>query len=659
MTSDKTPASVPTGREMPRDRDLVDMLTRKVVGQTTAMQSIVPYIQMYQAGLNPEGRPVGIFLLLGPTGTGKTRTVEALAEVLHGSEKKVVKIDCGEFQSDHEVAKLIGAPPGYLGHRETQPVLTQEKLSQAISPECPVSIVLFDEIEKAAPALSTLLLGILDRATLTLGDNTTVNFEQSLIFLTSNLGAREMMKEMKPDLGFQGSGERNPVELASKLENIGVAAVRRRYSPEFVNRIDVVITYQPLDEQALAAILDQHIGDLQKHVNTRLGSRSFEIEIDAPSKQFLLERGTSAEYGARELKRTIHRHLTQPLAALVAKGDVEPGAQVVVTWQEPAESLTITPGEGRREPVPTEPIVMVVDDNQGLLTWLEQELKAAGFQPVVFAALQDATQAVEKIRPDAAVIDVMLPDGNGVHLAVQLRKRFARLPVVVMSGMALHTEEAAICDSYGFETLYKPFLSQDLEERAPRAAAARRQRARQGRRLVAGHARSPVPPAAVRRADRPRPRRGPTAERPVRRPSDRQRRQRDGIGLRRRRRSPSGHRLRRVLVSRPRRGHRTAFVRFPSRTTTSTPSAISRSTSMATAAPTSSRSAGSPSASPGIATRARPAPRGPKPRSTAASRSSSRSSPTSTTMARLARCCRSSATRRRRSRGTRRRTARG
>ena len=121
MTSDKTPASVPTGREIPRDRDLVDMLTRKVVGQTTAMQSIVPYIQMYQAGLNPEGRPVGIFLLLGPTGTGKTRTVEALAEVLHGSEKKVVKIDCGEFQSDHEVAKLIGAPPGYLGHRETQP----------------------------------------------------------------------------------------------------------------------------------------------------------------------------------------------------------------------------------------------------------------------------------------------------------------------------------------------------------------------------------------------------------------------------------------------------------------------------------------------------------------------------------------------------------
>jgi CheY-like chemotaxis protein len=463
MTTDHTPGTPAVEPDPKGDRDLVELLTRKVVGQTTAMQSIVPYIQMYQAGLNPEGRPVGIFLLLGPTGTGKTRTGEALAEVLHGSDRKVVKVDCGEFQSDHEVAKLIGAPPGYLGHRETQPVLTQEKLTTSTSTDCPLSIVLFDEIEKAAPALSTLLLGILDRATLTLGDNTVVNFEQSLIFLTSNLGAREMMKEMRPDLGFQGVVDRNPTDLAAKLESIGVAAVRRRFSPEFVNRIDVVITYQPLDELALAAILDHHIADLQRHVNTRLGNRSFEIEVSQEAKRFLLERGTSAEYGARELKRTIHRHLTQPLAALVAKGDVEPGAQVMVGWTEGQESLTITPGEGRRDAVAAEPVVLVVDDNQGLLTWLEQELKASGFQPVVFAALEDATRALDKIRPDAAVIDVMLPDGNGVHLAVQLRKRFARLPVVVMSGMALHAEEAAICDSYGFQTLYKPFLAQDVK----------------------------------------------------------------------------------------------------------------------------------------------------------------------------------------------------
>src|SRR5690349_3968926 len=139
---------------------------------------------MFRAGLSPAGRPAGVFLLLGPTGTGKTRTVEALAEILHNGAGKVVKVDCGEFQSDHEVAKLIGAPPGYLGHRETRPVLTQEKLTEATSEHTDLSIVLFDEIEKAAPALTRLLLGVLDKATLRLGDNAEVNFENSLIFLT-------------------------------------------------------------------------------------------------------------------------------------------------------------------------------------------------------------------------------------------------------------------------------------------------------------------------------------------------------------------------------------------------------------------------------------------------------------------------------------------
>jgi DNA-binding NtrC family response regulator len=445
-----------------RHEDLVELLSRKVVGQPTAMQYIVPYIQMHQAGLSPEGRPVGIFLLLGPTGTGKTRTVEALAEVLHDNDKKVLKIDCGEFQTDHEVAKLIGAPPGYLGHRETQPVLTQEKLQGVTSSDCPLSLVLFDEIEKAAPALSTLLLGILDRATLTLGDNSVVNFEQSLIFLTSNLGAREMMKEMRPELGFQGVTNRSANELAGKLESIGVAAIRKRFSPEFVNRLDVVVTYQPLDSDALSQILSQHIHDLQQHVNTRLGSRSFEIDVSADARGFLLEKGTSTEYGARELKRTIHRNLTQPLAAMVATGAIEPGAQVNVGWTKGEEGLTIKASKGQSAPLPKEPVVLVVDDNQGLLAWLEQELKAAGVKPAIAATLEDANKILGKTRPDAALVDVMLPDGNGVHLAVHLRKQFGKLPVIVMSGMVLQAEEAAICQSYNFQTLYKPFLAQDV-----------------------------------------------------------------------------------------------------------------------------------------------------------------------------------------------------
>src|ERR1700760_2167148 len=167
------------------------------------MAQIVPYVHMFQAGLAPEGRPAGVFLLLGPTGTGETRTVEALAGGLHGNARNLLLIDCGEFQMEHEVAKLIGAPPGYLGHRETQPMLTQQKLSSVASDRSELSLVLFDEIEKAAPSLTRLLLGVLDRGVLRLGDNSVVNFEKSLVFLTSNLGAKEMMREINPEFGFQ------------------------------------------------------------------------------------------------------------------------------------------------------------------------------------------------------------------------------------------------------------------------------------------------------------------------------------------------------------------------------------------------------------------------------------------------------------------------
>lgn len=273
--------------QIPGATSILDLLSQKIVGQQTAVSGIAATVKTYQAGLAPLGRPAGIFLLLGPTGTGKTRTVEALAEILHGSSQKVVKINCGEFQSDHELAKLIGSPPGYLGHNETKPVLTQERLQEAVSPHCHLSIVLFDEIEKAAPAVSKLLLGVLDKATLRLGSNKEVSFEKSLIFLTSNLGAREMMKELQPELGFRPPATEQPIDLPKKLEAIALNAVRRMYSPEFVNRIDAVVTYQPLDSEALTLILDQQIADLQQHVNSRLADRCFNIEITDESRAFL------------------------------------------------------------------------------------------------------------------------------------------------------------------------------------------------------------------------------------------------------------------------------------------------------------------------------------------------------------------------------------
>jgi ATP-dependent Clp protease ATP-binding subunit ClpA len=308
--------------------DIAKALSRRLVGQPAAIAAIVPYVEMYRARLSPEGRPAGIFLLLGPTGTGKTKTVEALADVLHGSPKKLLKVDCGEYQMEHEVAKLLGAPPGYLGHRETQPLLTQQKLSGVASESCDLSILLFDEIEKAAPSLVRLLLGVLDKATLRLGDSTLVNFEKTLIFLTSNLGAREMSRELHPEFGFESAVPRPSMEEGDKLERIGMTAVRKNFSPEFNNRIDSVVTYQPLDSAALAAILDQHIDDLQNHIDRRLGDRAFRIEVPARSRRLLLEKGTSQEYGARELKRVLHHHLMQPLASMVAAGEIQPGSSI-------------------------------------------------------------------------------------------------------------------------------------------------------------------------------------------------------------------------------------------------------------------------------------------------------------------------------------------
>jgi ATP-dependent Clp protease ATP-binding subunit ClpB len=337
-------------------KELAAMLMEKVVGQDASMNAIVPYVQMFRAGLSPEGRPVGVFLLLGPTGTGKTHTVEALAEALHGSRKNIVKIDCGEFQMEHEVAKLIGAPPGYLGHRETHPLLTQTKLNAATSENCNMSIVLFDEIEKAASSLNRLLLGVLDKATLRLGDNTTVNFERSLIFLTSNLGAREMARELVPDFGFEAMARTAArSDKALKLEKVSMAAVRRKFSPEFINRIDSIVTYQPLENSSLEAILDQQIHDFQSHIQTRLGPRGFFVEVAMESRQFLLRRGTSAAYGARELKRTIHKHLIQPVAAMVADGKIEAGARVQVLCMG-EEKLTIAVRDTRLRTVTRENI---------------------------------------------------------------------------------------------------------------------------------------------------------------------------------------------------------------------------------------------------------------------------------------------------------------
>ena len=442
--------------------DLVMLLSQKVVGQSAATKAIVPYVYMYQSGLAPEGRPAGVFLLLGPTGTGKTKTVEAIAELLHGNEKKILKIDCGEFQMEHETAKLVGAPPGYLGHRETTPLLTQHQLTEVTSGECDLALVLFDEIEKAAHSITKLLLGILDKGILRLGDNTSVSFEKSLIFFTSNLGAREMMKEINPSIGFHSASAKSLTDLTTRLESIALGAVRKRFSPEFVNRIDAVVTYNPLDAQAIEIILEHDLRALQDHVNLRLGERYFSIDVTAEAKQFLLQKGVSQEYGARELKRTIHRQLTQPLATMVARGEIRPGAQVNISVNEAGEGLSILCTGGAQPATRQTPTILIVDDNHDLLFFLAAELKEEGWEILIAENGPQARLAFYQRRPEVVLLDYVLGEDDGLKLGLEFQTQAPLTHIVLMTGGGFSDELQVVCEERGFPVLYKPFLAQDV-----------------------------------------------------------------------------------------------------------------------------------------------------------------------------------------------------
>ena len=322
-------------------------LGRLVVGQEEAIRAIVDVLQMYQTGLNAPGRPIGNFLFLGPTGCGKTRLVEATAECLVNDPKAVIKIDCSEFQHSHEVAKLIGSPPGYLGHRETHALLGQEAIDRYHTDTVKISFVLFDEIEKASDSLWNLLLGILDKAVLTLGDNRKVDFSHALIFMTGNLGAAEMSALLKPRLGFEAIAASNTPANGKVDEATGVKmgrtvteAARRKFTPEFINRLDKIVVFKPLGTTELLQIVDLEIGAVQQRIATQSPEHSFDFALTTAAKDFLLAEGTDVRYGARHLKRAIDRLLVQPLASLMASGQVRGGDIVSVDHEESETSMT-------------------------------------------------------------------------------------------------------------------------------------------------------------------------------------------------------------------------------------------------------------------------------------------------------------------------------
>jgi ATP-dependent Clp protease ATP-binding subunit ClpB len=335
-------------KKSPRAKEFEEKLQARIVGQERAVRRLSGLYQIYLAGMNHPNRPVGTLLFLGPTGSGKTRVVEAAAETLFGDPNAVVKIDCAEFQHSHEIAKLIGSPPGYLGHRETSPLLTQENLDRYHTEDNKLTFVLFDEIEKASDALWQLLLGILDKATLTLGDNRRVDFSRAVVVMTSNLGAREMSEMISGGIGFAAaknakSPQDSDVDL--KIYRTATEAARRKFSPEFMNRIDKVVVFRSLKEEHLRAILDIELDDVQKRITQSAGTK-FIFQCTDAAKEFLLREGIDFKYGARHLKRSIERFLVFPLSNLVATQQVGFGDIVVVDFNEQDEKLTFSKRSG-------------------------------------------------------------------------------------------------------------------------------------------------------------------------------------------------------------------------------------------------------------------------------------------------------------------------
>jgi ATP-dependent Clp protease ATP-binding subunit ClpA len=334
-------------------------LREKVVGQEQAVQAVqalVDLYQMYCAGMQSPSRPIGNLLFLGPTGSGKTRIVEAAAEILFGDSRAVIKVDCAEFQHSHEISKLIGSPPGYLGHRETHPLITQEALAASHRDHMKLSFLLFDEIEKASDALWQLLLGMLDKATLTLGDNQRVDLSQTVIFLTSNLGSGQIADLMQGGMGFVQPRDKPTTALHEKMERTAVEAARRKFSTEFMNRLDKVVVFHPLKREELDEVLEIELSNVQKRV-LDAATRPFLFRITEDGRAFLLQEGTDQRYGARHLKRAIERHVVYPIARLLATAQVHEGDVLVIDWHPADKALAFLRDPERRAPDPS--IVLV------------------------------------------------------------------------------------------------------------------------------------------------------------------------------------------------------------------------------------------------------------------------------------------------------------
>ena len=299
----------------------------RVVGQPQATDSILRLLQRIEVQARQPRRTMGSVLLLGPPGCGKTHSVEALAEVLLGSPSALLKINCAEYQQQHEIARLVGAPPGYIGHADTEPVFTRENVERFRTPEFPYTLILFDEIEKAHHSLYSLLLGVLDRAELNDGRNRHVDFSSCLFFFTSNIGSRESLRATASS-GFIPQLDEEEAK-ARNFRTVSLRALKRHFPPEFLRRIEETIVYHPLRPSDLKKILDL---ELEKAVQVfrHHPSTPFQVEFTSGAKSLLLHHGCDTEYGAAHLQHVLACEFQDPLYRLMATCQVHGGDKIGV-----------------------------------------------------------------------------------------------------------------------------------------------------------------------------------------------------------------------------------------------------------------------------------------------------------------------------------------
>ena len=316
---------IPVSKMLEGEREkllkMEEQIGRRVVGQQEAVRAVSDAIRRSRAGLSDPNRPNGSFLFLGPTGVGKTELCKALAEFLFDTEEAMVRIDMSEFMEKHSVARLIGAPPGYVGYEEGG------YLTEAVRRR-PYSVILLDEVEKAHSDVFNVLLQVLDDGRLTDGQGRTVDFRNTVVIMTSNLGS-QVIQEL--------AGEANYARMKSAVLEI----VQQHFRPEFINRVDDIVVFHPLAKEHLRSIVDIQVGYLRK----RLADRDIELALDDGARDLLGEAGFDPVYGARPLKRAIQQQIENPLAQRILRGEFGPGDQVQVSVAE--GQLSFTKGSGR------------------------------------------------------------------------------------------------------------------------------------------------------------------------------------------------------------------------------------------------------------------------------------------------------------------------